>query len=859
MSQETDHPSIHGKRPPLSFRLFNFLERRGWLPTVRTDIAHSARSRPMFKWEWQWHTPGDNSIEIHFVALRIPTRIALTLGGNPTEHRVGLSSWTGSEWVEEQIQTNCNKDDDNDVDVHIRLDRLFLTKKLKLEVFGAEGLSFRIIPFVAKHVYQDMVHFERGLQCVQEGRLDEAEPEFHDCFAIDPHHYIASAHLAKLALTKERWSDAVRWSVHSHIHSRGQLSEQLMWDALQKQRSPLDQIVPELRAESQDWDVGGHYGSICLLNETSYWFGFGRFHLMQRRQIVDVRRQAAARLLGHLHFDFIEGKEQIAYAGLRVWRNGGEAIDVPLDHLVVVDHADANPAIRLEERKRALFHLPEMKRGDTLELVYALIRAHSERADGKPDFFILADLSTKFPTWLSRTTIHAPNDWNVRCLTTNGGPPVEDVAVMEGFRSQRAEMPRIIYDEWGLTEPERRYRSPHLCCSWGDRDWAEIADEGATDFCHKLRDDTLPAQIQASLDQHETVDAKLRAGFEWIRDNLKYMSLKGNKVRTNDPDLAAKIVADGVGDCMDRAYLVALLCRQLGLEHEYIVTAAESEYVLPDIPSPQFDHILVRAKLNGDNLYLDATSTETPFGWIPRYLQGLPILPLRQSATLETVPEESPDVNQVAITERLVCAPDGSLSGEFQMTALGVPGRWWDSQWKATTMDVDNPLRVARVALNHQMPTTDVSDWALSPYDTAAARFTLLGRHSRRPMYAVDSRLFGLIEWHTELFPIYEHKDRVWKGVSIFPLPLHYTISLTISAPDGYTIEGTSEAQPYTSDFGDVTRTVSSDQSSLHLQTLLRVKRKFVTAERDEDVLAFLDAWKRALTFAFVLRRVEQT
>ncbi|MBD3297225.1 MAG: DUF3857 domain-containing protein [candidate division Zixibacteria bacterium] len=856
MSQDTDHPSIHGKTPPLSFRLFHYLERRDWLPTIRADIAHSARSRQTTDWEWIGDQPDPQHVEIHFIALRIPTRLVLTLSDYPKERRFVLSSWSGSEWVAEAMQASWGSDGD-DVVVQIRPDRLFLTKKLKLELFGADGLSFRVVPFVAKHVYQDMVYLGRGLQCIEEQRIEEAKGEFRDCFTVDPHHYIASTHLAKLALDDKRWSDAVRWSVHSNVHSRGRFSEQMMWEAFQKQRSPLDQIVPELREESKEWEVGGHYGSICLLNDTNFWLGFGRFHLMQRRQIVDVRRQAAARLLGHLHFDFVDGKEQVAYAGLRVWRNGDNAIEVPIDHLVIIDHADDNPAIRLEGRKRALFHLPELKRGDALELVYALIRVHSERPDGRPDFFILSDLSTQFPTWRSRATIHTPDDWEVRCVTTNGGPAAEEVSETNGYRSHRVEMPRIIYDEWGLTEPERRYRSPHLCCSWGDRDWAEIAKEGSTGFCHKLRDDTLPAHIQDVVDQQETIEDKLRAGFEWIRDNLKYMSLKGNKVRTNDPDLAAKIVADGIGDCMDRSYLVALLCRQLGLDHEYIVTAAESEYVVPDVPSSQFDHILVRTSLNGNRLYLDATSTETPFGWIPRYLQGLPILPLCEAATLETVPEESPDVNHVAITEQLICTPDGSLNGEFQMTASGMPGRWWDSQWKATTMDVDNPLRVARVALNRQMPTAEVSEWDITPYDTMSERFALLGRHSRRPMYAVDGQLFGLIEWRTELFQMYEHKDRAWTGVSIFPLPLHYTISLTITAPDGYMIEGTSESTPFTSGFGDVTRTVSSDQSSLHLQTLLRVKRKFVRSERDEDVLAFLDAWKRALTFAFVLRAAQ--
>ena len=845
----THHPIFYF-RPPRFYRWSESLERRGEYRFVRRLLARWVRERILHDWEWTIaKSEGIDSPHLVFIAPRVPTSLKIRIQPTPPDRFVQVSSWNGTEWIAEDIERDWNMTKDGFV-FSVTFNRLALTKKLKIEMHPEPGSSIQVLPGVMKTAYSDAVYLVAGNRALA---TQEAWDNYKKCLEIEPHHYIASHRIAELATESKQWPEAIRYAMHANAYSWGNHGENLLWNACEKNRADLDTLIPQLRDEASAWEVSGHFGSTCLLYEKTYAFGFGRFHLLAARQIVDVRRSAAARMLRHLHFDYTTGKEKIAYAGLRVWRGKGNVIDVPTDHVAVVDHEDDNPAIQIEGRKRALYHLPELHRGDCIELVYFLIGIHPERSTDEPGFFLLSDLSSSFPTWKSRASLIAPEPWNVRCMTTNGGPSPSRESIDDGRQRYHVEVDRVFYDGWGVSDMERRYRSPHFCAAWGDRAWSEIASEGATKFCHVIREDTLPEPIQQAIEPVESVEGKLRVGFDWIRDNLKYMSLQSNKDLTDDPDLARKIVAIGVGDCMDRAYLVSILCRTLGIPCEYVVTAADAEYVVPEVPAQQFDHILVRAHLDSRDIYLDATRTDTPFGWTPRYLQGLQVLPLTTDATLETVAEETPEANQIAISEQLHCDPVDGVAGTFEMTALGMPARWWDSHWKAISMDVENPIRVARLALRRQLPSAEVTEWDVKPYESGYEHFGLRGRHARTSLFPINGQFVGMADYKTELFQMYQLKDRDWRGVNIFPLPLRYWISLAITCPEGYSIAGTSAPTRFSSTFGDVLVAMTQNDGSLAVECTMTVKRKFVTIDDPTEVLQFLNAWERALTFAFIL------
>jgi hypothetical protein len=340
-----------------------------------------------------------------------------------------------------------------------------------------------------------------------------------------------------------------------------------------------------------------------------------------------------------------------------------------------------------------------------------------------------------------------------------------------------------------------------------------------------------------------------------VRDRLKYLSLHSAKERSNTPDLAKQIVAAGVADCMDKAYLILQICRHLDIECEYLLASLESGFIVPETPAPQFDHILLRAKLDGEWVYLDATSTTTPFGWIPPQLQGMHVLPLEPPFNLVTVPEESPDKNFVSIDETLVCGEDGTVTGDFALEAGGFPARWWDEQWKGASMTSPDPHRAASLGLRQQLPSATLQkDWKSRQYEPDTQTCGFSGRHTRRNLLPIDGGQVGFADWHTPLFPVYRNLERSWTGMTVFPIPMTYSITCRVKCPDGWSISGSSLARRVKTEFGTIQTEVSGRAGGIDTKIQLVVERRFVDAVHAGDIPDFLTAWDEALRFAFILR-----
>lgn len=116
---------------------------------------------------------------------------------------------------------------------------------------------------------------------------------------------------------------------------------------------------------------------------------------------------------------------------------------------------------------------------------------------------------------------------------------------------------------------------------------------------------------------------KIKSIFYWVKDNIKYIAFESG-YEGFIPREAKDIFEKRYGDCKDMASILTEMMKYAGIT-SYLtwIGSRELPYSYADNPTSGSDnHMIASTKLNGKYLFLDATSTNTPFGYPSAFTQG---------------------------------------------------------------------------------------------------------------------------------------------------------------------------------------------------------------------------------------------
>jgi tetratricopeptide (TPR) repeat protein len=174
--------------------------------------------------------------------------------------------------------------------------------------------------------------------------------------------------------------------------------------------------------------------------------------------------------------------------------------------------------------------------------------------------------------------------------------------------------------EWTAIDPPAMQAEddvPYTAFQWGRidistmKDWAELA-RWATGLYQG--DESLPQDFSARLDAiakaFPAPGDRLTEAARYVQDNIRYVGEEmgeGSYV----PRRPSTVLARGYGDCKDKSLLLAVALRRLGIDAVPALAATKTGDRLPDrLPSPlDFDHVVVRAVIDGKVMWIDATGT----------------------------------------------------------------------------------------------------------------------------------------------------------------------------------------------------------------------------------------------------------
>lgn len=157
--------------------------------------------------------------------------------------------------------------------------------------------------------------------------------------------------------------------------------------------------------------------------------------------------------------------------------------------------------------------------------------------------------------------------------------------------------------------------------------------------------------------------------YEWVAAHVRYVALLFGDGGV-EPHAADAILANGYGDCKDHAVLFSALLKAKGISSQPVIINATNGYFLPQVPEfLTFNHMIVWLPEFG--LYADTTANTAPFGALPQFEYGKPVVRVGGGEALQHIPLLQEADSTYSSSTALTLDSEGKLSGTHRAMATG--------------------------------------------------------------------------------------------------------------------------------------------------------------------------------------------
>ncbi|GAB3104872.1 DUF3857 domain-containing protein [Lysobacter terrae] len=195
------------------------------------------------------------------------------------------------------------------------------------------------------------------------------------------------------------------------------------------------------------------------------------------------------------------------------------------------------------------------------------------------------------------------------------------------------------------------------------RRWSDVVDWALP--LYPAQKGALPADLEAHLVRWSKLpdaQARVSAALRLVQEEVRYFGVEMGD-NTHKPTAPAETWSRRYGDCKDKAYLLATLLTRMNIDAVPALASIESGKGIAKGPpaASAFDHVIVRAKVGDQVLWLDATMTSQGGAArdsdLSRYGVALPVA--AGVSSLQEIPAAKTPQASIAIAERYEPSDDG--------------------------------------------------------------------------------------------------------------------------------------------------------------------------------------------------------
>lgn len=487
------------------------------------------------------------------------------------------------------------------------------------------------------------------------------------------------------------------------------------------------------------------------------------------------------------------------------------------------------------DRRTMQAPLPRLAVGAVIEEQYTITDREPLLSAGETD---LAYVGRGVPVRRSRVTISAPAARALHVVARGfAKAPAPHKSSRGGRTTWAYDLGATAADDHDVTGvPADVAEYPYIGVASG-ASWAAVAKDYRRLVDERTKDGLpLPDGVRGATPR-ETVDRAVA----WLHAHVRYT---GIELRDSAivPWAPAEISARGFGDCKDKAALLVALLRGAGLRADLAVLwtgpGTDVDRELPGLGV--FDHAIVRAKVDGKDLWIDATEDTLPAGQLPARDQGrLALIVADDTTDLVTTPVAAPADNLVheVHTYHVAEIDHGTVTETAEER-----GVYWDNlrdfirdkaqadATKSLSSYVEHEYRGKLSGFSGNHPAAITQPFVLTLQVADAARVDTDREEASVWLFASDT-LRNLPDLLTETGAATDARVKARTIDYVFTIPHVYEIENRIELPPGFTAP----------------TLVARDQQALGTMTFTTTRR----LDGNDLVITYrLDTGKRRITTA---------
>lgn len=418
-----------------------------------------------------------------------------------------------------------------------------------------------------------------------------------------------------------------------------------------------------------------------LSDEQVRWEGARRFSHM--RLALKVLSRAGLEQAATLLRDFDPQSETLTVTRIDILR-GPERISLR-DKLEaqVFRREEGLESGMIDGTLTAHFEVPDLRVGDVLDVSFLWV---SDPVFDGQTFSGYFDHEFSVPLGLARLVLNWPESRPLQI-----GPSLEGLEMTDKTSAgiRRIELRQTGHEPLDPEEDLPPEHDPwHTVLYSAAKDWADVTSALSS---HYDQTSPVPASWMPDVDairsQHSDPSQRAFAALRLVQDKVRYVGVEVGKggFFARDPAL---VVSQGFGDCKDKAVLLVTVLRALGIEADVALADLDRGYGLDaHIPSPSaFDHMIVRAMLDGQPVWMDPTGSYEGGGistaTTPSYGFALPMTG-KSAGQMQPIIPQPGGIDRIA-THETILFKDDIAEIDVATDATGAAADWLRWQWETT-------------------------------------------------------------------------------------------------------------------------------------------------------------------------------